>query len=171
LRRHLLLVREILLLLMQLVLVKCLLRPHVQAATNQRVGVDVVDHIAVDPLDKLMRRQSIQHDLAFGRIRGPHDKTGGREVILVLSHDLLLGLTARERTHAEQRARHDYEFRNPFRIHLSLPKAAIEISCALYFECDKLAQHGTLVKPNALFSTRLLERISRKYGFPSAKEE
>jgi hypothetical protein len=78
-----------------------------------------VDHIAVDPLDKLMRRQSIQHDLAFGRVGGPHDKTGRREVILVLSHDLLLGLTGRERSHAEQHARHDCEFRNPIRIHLS----------------------------------------------------
>jgi hypothetical protein len=171
LRRHLLLVREILLLLMQLVLVKRLLRPDVQAATNQRVGVDVVDHIAVDALDKLMRRQSIQHGLAFGRVRGPHDKTSGREVIFVLSHDLLLGLTGRERTHAEQHAGHDCEFRNPYRIHLPPPKTVIELDCAPVFESDKLAQEGTLVKPNALFSARLPERISREYGLPSAKKE
>jgi hypothetical protein len=92
LRGHLLLVGEVLLLLMQLVLVVCLLCPHIQATAHERIGIDIVNRVAIDALDKLVCGQPVQHDLPFRRIGGTDDKSCSREVILVLRHYLLLRL-------------------------------------------------------------------------------
>jgi hypothetical protein len=59
-------VGEILLLLMQLVSVVRLLGTHIQTATHERIRKNVMDDIAIDPLYEGVRRQTIQHLLAFG---------------------------------------------------------------------------------------------------------
>src|ERR1700723_1510714 len=56
--RHLLFIRKMLLQLIRLVLIVGLLRAHVEAATDQRIRVYVVDDISIHPLHELVRRQA-----------------------------------------------------------------------------------------------------------------
>ena len=91
-----LLIGKMLLQLIRLVLVIGLLRADIEAAAHQRVRIDVMHDVAIDPLDKLMRRQAVQHDLSVWSIRGSNDKPGGSEIILALRHNLLLCLTCRQ---------------------------------------------------------------------------
>lgn len=92
-RRHLLFVGEMLLLLVLLVLTVGLLRSHIQTTTDQRIGVDVVNGVALLALNKLVWRQATEHRFSLRSIGRPNDESGCREIIFVLFHRLLLRLT------------------------------------------------------------------------------
>jgi hypothetical protein len=110
----LLLVGQVLLQLVRLILVVCLLSADVKAAAHQRVGVNIVHDIAIDPLHELMGRQPVQHDLSIGRIRRPHDESRGGEIVLALGHYLLLSLARGQQSGSHQQTHHraESEFTN-----------------------------------------------------------
>jgi len=98
LRGHQLLVGKPSLLLISLELIVCLLRADIETVAHQRVGINIVNGVAVSTLHEVVRRQALQHRLPLGRIRLAYDKAGGSELILTRRNRLLLRLACRNQT-------------------------------------------------------------------------
>src|ERR1700728_1760694 len=78
--------------LIRLVLIVGLLRPYVEAATDQRICVYVVDDISIHPLHDFVRGQASQQVLAYRSVCRADDESGGRQKVLTLLDPLLLRL-------------------------------------------------------------------------------
>src|SRR5712671_95806 len=92
---HQLLVGKLSLLLIALELVVRLLRADIETVAHQRVGINVMNSVAVCTLHEVVRRQALQHRLPLGRVRRAHDKAGGGELVLMRRNRLPSRLACR----------------------------------------------------------------------------
>jgi len=107
-----------LLLLVQLVLAVGLLSADVETAANERVGINIVNAVAIDPLHELMRRQAVQHDLALRCVGWANDESGSGKIVFALRHDLLLRLACRQQAEGDQQSCHRSDFEIAIRFHM-----------------------------------------------------
>ena len=87
---------EMLLLLILFVLTVGLLRSHIQTTADQRIGVDVVNGVALLALHKPVWRQATEHRFSLRSIGRSNDEARGGQVVLMLCDDLLRRLTGHE---------------------------------------------------------------------------